>query len=412
MRFIKHRFEKLKIFINQLSTNAKYFLFSSFISFLVFNAFNILLGIYLKEKGFEEALVGSILSIQTLSIGIGSIPAAIILDLLGNKKSLLISMALIVIGGVGVLNTNVYPIMIGFSIIYGFGFGIFFTIETPFLYENGEEKYRVSLYSSSFIIKNSALVLGSLSTGYISDVLKVYFDNVEANRLALLLFNLLVIISIYPILKIQDSNKKERSKVLLLDKYKEILSPSVLMFLLYSGLIGMGAGFVVPYFSMYLKYTLDISETLVGTILSFSQMGTVIVGFLIPHLAYRFGKIKFVILCQFISIPFLISIAFPQGIIVVAISFFIRSALMNMAQPITQNLAMDLVKEDSRAMMSSMRSLVNYIFRAIGIYIGGIVMDVYSYNTPYYITVITYALGVVVFISIFKNNNEPRKEFL
>ena len=97
---------------------------------------------------------------------------------------------------------------------------------------------------------------------------------------------------------------------------------------------------VVPFFGVYLKYVLDTTDSIVGAILSFSQLGTVFGGLSVPFLSKRIGSYKTIIATQLLSIPLLIAIGFPQGIIMMAIAFFLRSSLMNMGQPLIRNISM------------------------------------------------------------------------
>ena len=76
---------------------------------------------------------------------------------------------------------------------------------------------------------------------------------------------------------------------------------------------------------------------------------------------------------------------------------------MNMASPIIGSLAMEIVDDQTRTYMSSMVSLTNNLFRSIGIYIGGILMFNFSYNTPYYFTISCYLIGTIILYNTFKN---------
>ncbi|MPN25194.1 hypothetical protein SDC9_172601 [bioreactor metagenome] len=79
---------------------------------------------------------------------------------------------------------------------------------------------------------------------------------------------------------------------------------------------------------------------------------------------------------------------------------------MNMATPLTQNLSMELVDKKDRTNLSSLISLCSNISRAIGISIGGLMMEKISYNSPYYLTVILYIIGVVIFASLYKKESK------
>ncbi|MDO7205249.1 MFS transporter [Paraclostridium bifermentans] len=125
----------------------------------------------------------------------------------------------------------------------------------------------------------------------------------------------------------------------------------------------------------------------------------------------KFGKVKSVIICQLLSIPFLLSIAFPQGIFIITIAFFMRNGLMNMAMPLIQNLSMEIVHESERTNMSSLIALSSNISRAIGIAIGGFLMETISYTIPYYFTVVFYLIAVILFSYIYKNELKSKRVY-
>ena len=178
------------------------------------------------------------------------------------------------------------------------------------------------------------------------------------------------------------------------------------MYMLKKACIGMGAGLVIPYFSVYIKYSLNVSDSVVGSIIAFSQFGTVLGGLLIPSLSKRFGRVKLAIYCQLISIPFLYSITYTQGIFMMALSFFCRNTFMNMTSPLLQTMEMDLVAPENRTIMSSMATLADSLFRALGTQLGGILMVKISYEFPYYITILTYALSTLVIYFVFGKNKK------
>ena len=74
---------------------------------------------------------------------------------------------------------------------------------------------------------------------------------------------------------------------------------------------------------------------------------------------------------------------------------------MNMANPIIESLAMDLVDARNRTIMSSIFMLTNHLFRAVGTSAGGYIMQNISYNTPYYFTIVLYLFGTILVYMIF-----------
>lgn len=405
-------------FFKNISRNVKLYLGIIFFVTIVSSAYNVLFGIYLKNVGFTEAFVGQILSINTMGIAFGAIPMAIFAERLNRKKTIIFGMLLMVISNLIVLNVQVPMVMQIFAFIFGIGNSTLMILQAPIIYDNTPDQHRITAFSMAFVLQNVAFVLGSLVLGHLSGGITHYVGPVSANRWVLNAATSLIFIGVLIALRFTGDEmtaKKSEHTIKetlegILAGYRRMLVGKPLFYLMQVSLIGLGAGMIVPFFSMYLKYTLQTTDGIVGNIMAISQVGTVIGGLVVPPLAKKLGRVRTVIICQLLSIPFLISISFPQGIIIITISFFFRSSLMNMAGPIIGNLAMEIVDDETRTYMSSMVSLVSHLFRAVGIYIGGYLMFKYDYNTPYYFTIVCYLIGTYILYKVFKNIN--KKEHL
>ncbi len=405
-------------FFKNISRNVKLYLGIIFFATIVSSAYNVLFGIYLKNLGFNEAFVGQILSINTLGVALGAIPVAIFAERINRKRTLIIGLLMMVISNLIVLNVHVTFIMQVFAFLFGIGNSTLMVLQAPIIYDNTPDEHRVTAFSMAFVLQNVAFVIGSLVLGHMSQTLTGAMGALDANKLVLNLATSLIFIGVYIALKFDgDQMVKSRREdsiqqtaANLFAGFKRLTTGKTLFYLMQVSLIGLGAGMIVPFFSMYLKYSLDTTDGVVGTIMAISQVGTVIGGLVVPPLAKKIGRVNTVLACQLLSIPFLISISFPQGIVVITISFFFRSSLMNMAGPVIGSLAMDIVDDETRTYMSSMVSLINNLFRSLGIYIGGYLMFAYSYNTPYYWTILCYLIGTFILYNVFKNvKDKPAK---
>lgn len=405
-------------FFKNISKNVKLYLGIIFFATIVSSAYNVLFGIYLKNMGFTEAFVGRIMSINTLGVALGSIPVAIMAERLNRKRTLIAGLLLMVFSNLIVLNIQLPFVMEVFAFTFGVGNSTLMILQAPIIYDNTPDEHRVTAFSMAFVLQNFAFVIGSLVLGHMSGWITDLTDAVFANRLVLNSATSLIFVGVMIAMKFdgeQMTVHKGHIPVIetlknTLGGYQTLIKGKTLYYLLQVSLIGVGAGMIVPFFSMYLKETLAVTDGIVGNIMAISQIGTVIGGLIVPPLAKKIGRVNTVIACQLLSIPFLISISFPQGIIIITISFFFRSSLMNMAGPVIGNLAMEIVDDEGRTYMSSMVSLISHLFRAIGIYIGGYLMFNYSYNTPYYFTIATYLVGTFILYNIFKHSDKKEIE--
>ncbi|OPJ57161.1 MFS transporter [Alkalithermobacter paradoxus] len=375
--------------------NIRNYLISSSLIFLTFGCFSNFLSIHLKLNNFTDSFIGTILSMQTFGTAIGSIVAGILLKKYSFKANMLFSTLLITISCILTASSLHKYILLPASLTLGLGMAFQFVIESPYLMKITSRENRVNMFSLSFCIKNFSMMLGTLSAGFISDI------NVNTQH-TLLFFGIMSILSVLPIIKIDNikTNSENSSSKQSPNIFRNTHLVKIVVF---NALIGIGAGLVVPFFSVYIKHTLSANNKIVGILLSMSQLGIVLGGLSIPYLSKSLGKIKTVIFCQALSIPFLLSISISKNITIIAISFFMRTALMNMAQPLVQSVSMEVVDEKDMSMFSSFIVLISNVFRAVGTFIGGQIIHITNYDFPYYITSILYIFAIILFYNTFKN---------
>lgn len=399
----KLRYVKNHIKYNFKINNVILFYFLSFSAAFSQGIFNMFAGLYLIEIGYEESVVGNILALNTLAIALGSIVSAYLIERIGRKKSFYLSCSLISISTVLIMTFSSLSTISLFVIINGFGLSIRATAEGLFLAENTTPSNRMKAYSHNFVVTFLGYMFASFIGGHMSnfmtDVLKIK-NPIFYIALASSIFTMLFL---FPISKIsENTNSNPRCLKDCLKGYSVIKKPNISKYLFYYSLTGVGAGMIVPFFSVYLKYSMSLNDKTVGSILSFAQFGCIVGGLMIPFLTKKIGRHKSTIICQFLSLPFLVSIAFANSIVFVYIAFFMRNGLMNMAAPLNTSIFMELVSPEERSNFSSLLSLFSSFSRAIGISIGGYLMQHVSYNFPYYLTVLLYLSAIGVFINATK----------
>ncbi len=400
-------------YFKNISTNISLYYMILLVSAITSSAFNILLGIYLKNMGQTETFVGGILSLMTLGVGIGAFPVTMISDRFSKKKTIFVGLIIMILAGLAMINISYLPMVQVSAFIFGIGQAAVMILQGPILYENTPEADRVTAFSMAFVLQNISFVLSSFFLGHASSILSTRTNAILGNQYVLNASTLLLFIPLIGALKFKGESmlkcsrtvSVKESAMVTLKGYQAVLKGDSLYYILQVSLIGFGAGMIVPFFSIYLKFMLSINDGVVGTIMAISQVGTILGGLIVAPLAQKIGRVKTVLICQLLSIPFLLSISIPQGIVIITISFFFRSSLMNMAGPIISSLSMDIVGDEIRTHMSSMVSMTAQLFRALGIFVGGYIMYNVSYNTPYYFTIICYLIGTAIFYSIFKDKD-------
>lgn len=369
--------------------------------------YNVFTGIHVKNLGYGELVVGEVLSMSSISIAVGSLINAYLSSKIGFKKTIKLGLSFMIIGILGVAFFKEAIYLKIFSIIMGLGYGFPFSSVGVLLIENSQSKDRVDVFSKNFVVQSLGMVGGSYFAGKFVKIFGKIFTYNLGIPLVYTMCSFIILIGFIPLMKLKELKFKEESRSENFFKgFKKVIKGKSLEFIIFNTVLGFGAGLVIPFFSVYLKFALNIDNEKVGVIMGLSQLGLVIGGLSVPYIARRLGRENTVIICQLLSIPFLISIAFPQGLVVVGLSFLLRSTLMNLNQPLIQNIALETVEQENRALMSSLISMSSNATRAVSMVVAGYIMEKVSYTMPYYLTVFLYLVATYIFYRSFKKNRE------
>lgn len=370
-------------------------------------------GIYIKELKIGEDFLGFILSLRIFAVAIFSIPCAIFVNKYGRKKGIMLALLFVPISGAmqGYFQ-NKWLLSI-FAVIQGFSNAFLLVSEGPFLMENSNEKNRLKLFSYAFSDNVFSTMVGYYVFGHISNIFHNFFGIVNALRYSIIISGLIGVIGCVFIIFIEETKAPVtgENNIFYKKAFSVIKQRHPRNFLIYNFIIGFGAGLVVPYFNVYLKYKVNATTDQIGLILALAMGAMGIGGLITPYMAIKFGKVKTIIICQVISIPFLMLIALPPSLIVVSFALFMRNALMNMAGPIVGNLSMEIIKEGERSIFASINNISGNLSRAVSAVVAGFIMKNFSngYEIPYFITAILYLAATIYFYKSFTTLELKRK---
>lgn len=400
---------KFKMF----SKNANLYLLAIVFFYISMGSFSMLQGIYVKEINIDESFLGLILSAKTLAIAVASIPCAMIVNKIGRKKGLFITMLMVPLCNIfQAIFINRWVILF-LALIQGAAQGFLLVSEGPFFMDNSTPKYRIKLFSYAFAMNVFSTMFGYFIFGHISNGLGNALGFVAGLKYSIIISGLIGLISCLIILRIHE-DKSTMTKVttnFVKDMGNILRKPYPIKLFIYNLLIGFGAGLVVPYFNVYLKYKVHASTSQIGVIMSLAQGAMGIGGLITPHMAAKFGKVKTIIICQVLSIPFLMLIALPPNLMIVATAMFMRNGLMNMSGPVVNNMAMELIEPSERSIFASINGISNNLSRAFSAMVGGFIMNVLpnGYEVPYFITAITYIIATLFFYRAFRGIDDKNK---
>lgn len=399
-RGITKYFENLGLF----SKNARLFLMGTFFMGMGFSGFMLLFNLYLKEMGFLESRTGNIITATTLGTLIMALPASVLIRKVPIKRILLIITPIATFSYLVQVSTSTYHLIITGGFMAGLAAAFSWVASAPFFMRNSTKKERPYLFSMQFALMLVAGIMGSLLAGFLPGIIErsgtvPYL----AYRYTLYIFACLVLIALLPYSMIKE---KPVGKV---DKMK-IHSWRLILKLFLPGLVvGIGAGLSIPFLNLYFKNVFQTGTSYIGILYSGQQL-LMITGLLIaPVIAERIGKIRTVVVSQLVSIPFLVVLGLTTNFILAIIAFLVRAALMNMAQPLFTNFAMEKVKHEEQAFTNALLVIAWTVGWGASASVGGFLIERFSYTIPFLSTSVLYLISTVIIFAFFRKEPKGKK---
>jgi predicted MFS family arabinose efflux permease len=136
------------------------------------------------------------------------------------------------------------------------------------------------------------------------------------------------------------------------------------------------------------------------------MLAGIIVG---PVVAKKWGMIRTIVFTELASIPFMLILAFTTKLSFAIGAFFIRGALMNMAQPISTHFAMEAVEEKEHPLVNSLIALAWTLSWVFSAGLGGKLIELYSFAPPLVVAAGLYVASAALYYYYFAK--EEKKIF-
>jgi len=401
LRVLKTYIERIKAF----SPNARKYLLSIIIYGTAIGVYRLLFNFYILSLGYDEALVGNLVTTSSITSLVAAFPMGYLADLIGRKASLIIGY---MVTGLSVLMMVLFPsvpMFIIMNILMGASQGLVAVTSGPFLMENSSEKERTYLFSFNSGLHMVANSIGNWIGGYMptwfGSWLGVSATNAKAYAWSMGIIVIVVVMALIPFSSL--SNKRlpasERSvfaPISYIKKHPKALGKLILPMLITS----IGAGLIMPFMNLFFRNVHQLSDSTIGVMFAWGSLAMAAGLLIAPPLAEKYGKIQVVVITQALSIPFLVMLGFgPFGIS--ATAYYIRIALMNMSGPIYSTFMMEQVHPNSRAMVASLASMAHNFGWAFSPTISGYIQVTYGFGPVYFLTIGLYLVSIVLYYVFF-----------
>jgi len=394
--------------------NARLYLIYAIISGIAMGIFRLLFNFYILSLGYDEKLVGNMVTVSSITALIFALPMGYLADILGRKISFLISAVLICLT-VGMMVIWPFPGMLyAMNILSGIAQSLAAVTISPFLMENSGEHERTYLFSMTSGLQMVSASVGSWIGGYLptwmAGRLNVAPVSSQAYAGALLVVAITLAIGIIPLLlirmpRIEHAERTVFAPISFATKNPKKLTKLILPMLITS----IGAGLIMPFMNVFFRVQYNQPDQVIGVLFAWGSLAMGLGLLAAPPLAERFGKIQIVVITQGLSIPFLILLGFAPLFWVSALAYYIRVALMNMSGPIYQTFVMEQVDPSSRATVASLVSMSWNFGWVISPMISGILQVRYGFGPPFLGTIILYTIAVFLYWFFWLRNSKPKE---
>ena len=386
----------MKILFEWISIDGKLLLCARIVRTFAYGFLSVILAIYLKLIGFDDILIGIILSITLINSIIFTLFASFYADRIGRRNTLLLYTVMMSISGIIFFVTEnplalIIAALIGTLNITGSETSAFLSIEQSILPQTIKDNRKRNTLFGFYNMAGTFAMAGGILIANLPIIIQneFEFDQIYAIKLLFLFYSLLGILVIGIYLKLSSAIEiKKKEKTLkpisktLNPKSKKIVTKLSGLFAIDSFAGGFAIQSIVSFW-FFIKFDIDLS-----TISYIFSIGSVLTAFsylIAAKIADKIGLINTMVFTHLPSNILLILLAFAPNLEIAIIFYMIRMALSQMDVPTRQSYIVAVVEEDERTASAGITNLSRNIAQAISPSITGYIIGILSLSAPFII---------------------------
>lgn len=394
--------------VSAFSRNARLYLFSAVLTGASLGVFRLLFNFYVLSLGYDEGLLGQLITVTSLTALVAAVPMGYLADQLGRKVSLLaggFGASLAILGMIVLPSPAMFYLM---NIVLGLAQSLSMVTMSPFLLENSGEEERTYLFSLGSGLQMAAVFVGNSVGGYlpgwVGQVQGVEATSSAAYAGALFIITLASMLGLIPLFWLRTPLLRKKD-LALFDPFAYARKQPVLLAKLVVPMlvVSVGAGLFMPFMNVFFRVQYGQPDPVIGNVLAWGALAMGVGLVVAPPLADRYGKARVVILTQGLSIPFLVLLGFAPVFWLSALAHYVRLTLMNMSGPVYQTFVMEHVEPESRATVASLVSMANNFGWALSPTISGWLQVHYGFGPVFASVIVLYSLAVFLYWKFFWN---------
>ena len=390
------RVRRQMLYYSGIGREATLIVLASSVSSFYWGVYSVIPGVFFPQVGFTEIQVGSLYSVNGITSALLGIPLSILSDRHGRRKGMLIGIALA--GSsffIYAVTINYIHLLIA-SFVSGLGFGLFFPNSNALLAERTTESKRTVAFSLSFFVSTAAGTMGTLFSVIPALLRAIGVSLIPSYQAVYALTGIIFLSGLIPALFVKESTLSDKGLSL-----PRRSAGFIARFSLVNIIVGLGAGLIIPIFSLwfYIKFRYD--ETVLAPLNTLATLATALAGLLAPRIADWLGDVPSILLENGLGTLIMLVMPTTSSFAVLGMLFVVRQFLANMSSPIISSFYMTHVDADERAAASAISGTAWNFPNSITPAVGGYLMENVSVDLPLYMCGTSYALGVLLIYRFF-----------
>ena len=411
----------MDLLFNWLSRDGKLLLAAKIVRTFAYGFLSVILAIYLKLIGFDDLLIGLVLTVTLVNSVIFTLIASFYADRIGRRRTLAIYAAVMSISGAIFVTTENHVMLIvaafiGTINVTGSETGAFLTIEQAILPQTVKNiKKRNIIFAIYNMVGTFAMSAGVLLSGLPTIIQQQFggaLNQIDSIKPLFILYSLLgiVVIGIYLLLsnRIEVEGKIARPLTQTLSPMSKNIVGKL------SGLFAIDSfagGFVIQSivsFWFFTKFGADLTTlsyifSVAGILTAFSFIAS-------AKIADKVGLINTMVFTHIPSNILIILVAVAPSLPVAIAFYLIRMALSQMDVPTRQSYIVAVVNEEERTAAAGITNISRNISQAISPSLTGIIINTFTLSSPFIIGgLLKIAYDIALYVN-FRKIKPPEEE--
>jgi MFS family permease len=401
--------------VRSFSREARLYLAAVIVFALATAVPGVFLNLYFETLGFGRAFIGGVATVAQLGGAIASIPAALVLDRVGRRRSMIIGAIASMSFSVPVVISPDARVILGAQFVGGMGAVLYALAAIPLLAEVSSPRERTVLFSTADGLVTLGLFFGSVVAGVLPGLVAPLLGSApgsaEAYRVVILGSFGFRVLGLIPLALIHDrahdlaAAPGERSM-----RTVSFFDPRVLIrlrtpiwrYALPVFFASFGGALILPFLNLFLKQRFDASDATLGLVFGSINLAIGVSTLLGPLVAQPLGRGRTAAVCAILSGLLLLLIEFGGVFGLVAAAIVVRAGLYNMIVPLYRAFVIDNTPPQEYTIVNLILSTAANVGPTVGPTASGLVQDRMGFNPLFLAAAGLYGLAGVLYLLVGK----------